>query len=46
MTTTLQDHIQEMIQMFYVEMELNGLSTMAIQLRTTIKELKAESKGE
>lgn len=46
MTTTLQDHIQEMIQMFYVEMELNGLSPMAIQLRTTIKELKAESKGE
>lgn len=46
MTTTLQDHIQEMIQMFYVEMELHGLSPMAIQLRNTIKELQAESKGE
>ena len=46
MTTTLQDHIQDMIQMFYTEMELNGLSPMAIQLRTIIKELKAESKGE
>jgi hypothetical protein len=43
MTTTLQDHIQEMIQMFYVEMELNGLSPMAIQLRTTIKELRKET---
>ena len=46
MTTTLQDHIQEMIQMFYTEMELNGLSPMAIQLRTTIKELIHEEFGD
>jgi hypothetical protein len=41
---TLQEHIEEMIQLFYVEMELNGLSPMAIQLRTTIKQLQAENK--
>jgi hypothetical protein len=46
MPTTLEEHIEEMMQMFYVEMDLNGLSPMAIQLRNTIKELQSESKGE
>jgi hypothetical protein len=43
MTTTLEEHIEEMIQMFYVEVDLNGLSPMAIQLRNTIKELRKET---
>lgn len=43
MTTTLEEHIEEMIQMFYVEVDLNGLSPMAIQLQNTIKELRKET---
>jgi hypothetical protein len=43
MTTTIEEHIEEMIQMFYVEVDLNGLSPMAIQLRNTIKELRKET---
>lgn len=43
MATTLEEHIEEMIQMFYVEVDLNGLSPMAIQLRNTIKELRKET---
>ena len=43
MTTTIEEHIEEMIQMFYVEVDLNGLSPMAIQLRNTIKEIRKET---
>jgi hypothetical protein len=42
MMETLQDHISEMKEMFYTEVALNGLSAMAIQLRTTIKQLQTE----
>ncbi len=42
METTLKEHIEEMIQMFYIEVDLNGLSPMAIQIRDTIKELHKE----